>query len=242
MMLRCYVTSRPEAGLDLRFFKWSGKVDVDESKDKGVMSGRRVGEPALAESHAGPEQGRHRPWSGRLGLDIKTSAKSGRSSAGGSNSNTTNIWAASSRSSGSSSSSGSSGSRPGSGIVLLSLGNPAEQIAGRGMRPKNLLSPLDKNVQHLKRQQLLRAEYEFDPSLANLTRPTVASIVQRAPVLPASRDVVERRAGVGRPIPVFKSDCAMADLGEQTHIWQIRHSALSTYLFDYSPSVGVRII
>jgi hypothetical protein len=80
-------------------------------------------------------------------------------------------------------------------VALLTLDD-------KSSRPRTLVPIMSKQ-----RQQLERAEYEFDPSLMNLMRPTVASIVQRAPML-------QRASSVGRPIPVFKSDCAVADLGE----------------------------
>ena len=65
-------------------------------------------------------------------------------------------------------------------------------------------------------QQQRLAEMEFDPGLLNLTRPTVASIVQRAPInygynriLPVDRSPA--RLVHGRPLPFHSSDCVVGD-------------------------------
>jgi hypothetical protein len=185
---------------DWRFYQWAGKQDSDlDARGRGFSS-RWVGEVAKG---GGPL--RHRIWSGRQ--DVAPAALGSRPGSG--------MSQASAKSESRRTRADSvGGSRSGSGVISLSLDDMSRHMSRPGPTnsSKISLAPLSTKIQKQRRQQL-RAEYEFDPSILNLTRPTVASIVQRAPILPASRDVVERRAGGGRPIPVFKSDCAVADLG-----------------------------
>jgi hypothetical protein len=189
---------------DWRFHQWGGKQDTElEERGRG-FSGKRVGEGA-----DGAEEGtgvRHRLWSGRLGDTLGGDKLGMRGSSAKSTSSSRPLTGRSTVED------NISGSRRGSGLISLSLSGldtaPGAGGTAAGRNPSSIMYQ-----QQRRRQQLLRAEHEFDPTLLNLTRPTVASIVQRAPILPASRDVLERRAGTGRPIPSFKSDCAVTDTG-----------------------------